>query len=76
MRGINQVIDKAILPKEPVKPNKIMNILVAAVLGMMIGLFIVFFIEYLDDKLKTTQDIETHLGIPVLGVVPTESIDG
>ena len=71
-----QVIDQAILPKEPVKPNKIMNVLVAAVLGMMIGLFIVFFIEYLDNKLKTAQDIETHLGLPVLGVVPTESIDG
>lgn len=71
-----QVIDEAILPKEPVKPNKIMNILVAAVLGMMIGLFVVFLIEYLDNKLKTTQDIEKHLGLNVLGVVPTESIEG
>ena len=71
-----QVIDKAILPKDAVKPNKMMNVLVAAVLGMMIGLFIVFLIEYLDNKLKTAQDIEKHLGLPVLGVVPTESIDG
>lgn len=70
-----QVIDEAILPKEPVKPNKIMNILVAAVLGIMIGLFVVFLIEYLDNKLKTTQDIEKHLGLNVLGVVPTESIE-
>ena len=70
-----QVIDKAILPKEPIKPNKIMNILVAAVLGIMIGLFVVFLIEYLDNKLKTTQDIEKHLGLNVLGVVPTESIE-
>ena len=71
-----QVIDQAILPKDPVKPNKIMNMVIAAVLGMMIGLFIVFLIEYLDNKLKTAQDIEKHLGLPVLGVVPTESIDG
>ena len=70
-----QVIDEAILPKESVKPNKIMNMAIAAVLGMMIGLFIVFLIEYLDNKLKTTQDIEKHLGLPVLGVVPIESID-
>ncbi len=70
-----QVIDKAIIPKEPVKPNKIMNILVAAIVGMMTGLFIVFLIEYLDNKLKTTQDIEKYLGLLVLGVVPTESID-
>ena len=71
-----QVIDPAILPKEPVKPKKIMNMVIAAILGMMIGLFIVFFIEYLDNKLKTIQDIEKHLGLPVLGVVPTESIEG
>ena len=37
-----QVIDKAILPDEAIKPNKMMNIAIAAVLGMMIGLFIVF----------------------------------
>ena len=46
-----QVIDKAILPQNPIKPNKIMNVAIAAVLGMMIGLFVVFLIEYLDNLL-------------------------
>ena len=46
-----QVIDKAILPQNPIKPNKMMNVLIAAVLGMMIGLFVVFLIEYLDNLL-------------------------
>ena len=69
-----EVIDKAITPKSPIKPNKIMNIAVAAVLGMMIGLFIVFLIEYLDNKIKTPQDIEKHLGLPVLGVIPNEDL--
>ena len=36
----------------------------------MIGLFIVFLIEFLDNKVKTPQDIERHLNIPVLGVIP------
>ena len=70
-----QVIDKAILPKDAVKPNKMMNIAIAAVLGMMIGLFIVFLIEYLDNKIKTPQDIEKHLGLSVLGVVPNEKLE-
>ena len=70
-----QVIDKAILPNDAVKPNKMMNVAIAAVLGMMIGLFIVFLIEYLDNKLKTPQDIEKHLGLPILGVVPNESLE-
>lgn len=71
-----RVIDNATLPKKPIKPNKVMNILIAAILGMMIGLFIVFLLEYLDNKLKTPQDIEKNLGIPMLGVVPSEKIGG
>ena len=70
-----QVIDKATLPKEPIKPNKVMNIIIAAVVGMMIGLFIVFLLENLDNKLKTPQDIDKYLGIQMLGVVPSEVID-
>ena len=69
-----QVIDNAILPKNAVKPNKMMNVLIAAVLGMMIGLFVVFLIEYLDNKMKTPQDIEKHLGLSVIGVIPNEDI--
>ena len=70
-----QVIDKAILPPNPIKPNKMMNVAIAAVLGMMIGLFIVFLLEYLDNKLKTPQDIEKHLGLSLLGVVPNEKLE-
>lgn len=70
-----QVIDKAILPENPIKPNKIMNVAIAAVLGMMIGLFVVFVLEYLDNKIKTPQDVEKHLGLPILGVIPNEKIE-
>ena len=69
-----QVIDKAALPKNPIKPNKVMNVLIAFVLGTMIGLFVVFLIEYLDNKMKTPQDIEKHLGLSVIGVIPNEDI--
>ena len=70
-----QVIDKAILPENPIKPNKVMNVLIAFVLGTMIGLFIVFLLEYLDNKIKTTQDIEKHLGLSVIGVIPMEIME-
>ena len=52
-----------------------MNMAIAAVLGAMIGLFVVFLIEYLDNKLKTPQDIEKYLGLSVLGVVPNEKLE-
>lgn len=67
-----EVIDKAQTPVNPVSPNKKMNILIAGVLGVMIGLFIIFIIEFLNTKIKTPQDIEKELGLPLLGVVPEE----
>lgn len=69
-----EVIDKAIVPEDPIKPNKVMNILIAAVLGIMIGLFIVFVLEYMDNKIKTPQDIEKYINLPILGVVPNENM--
>ena len=69
-----EVIDKAIVPENPIKPNKVMNILIAAVLGIMIGLFIVFILEYMDNKIKTPQDIEKYIGVPILGVIPNENM--
>ena len=69
-----EVIDKAIVPENPIKPNKVMNILIAAVLGIMIGLFIVFILEYMDNKIKTPQDIEKYINLPILGVIPNENM--
>ncbi|MGL6106241.1 YveK family protein [Romboutsia sp.] len=69
-----EVIDRAITPEVPVKPNKTMNVAISAVLGVMLGLFIVFLLEYLDNKIKTLQDIEKHLGLPILGVIPNENL--
>ena len=69
-----EVIDTAIVPTSPIKPNKMMNIIVAAVLGVMIGLFIIFIMEYMDNKLKKPEDIEKHLGLTLLGVIPNENI--
>lgn len=67
-----EVIDKAQIPVNPVSPNKKMNIAIAAVLGVMIGLFVIFLMEFLNTKIKTPQDIEKELGLPLLGVIPEE----
>ncbi|MEG0152643.1 MAG: Wzz/FepE/Etk N-terminal domain-containing protein [Cellulosilyticaceae bacterium] len=70
-----EVIDKAREPESPIKPRKIMNIAIAAVLGLMIGLFITFILEFLDKKMKTPDDIEKHLGLVTIGVIPNETIE-
>ena len=67
-----EVIDAAVEPINPIKPNKVMNVAIATVLGAMIGLFVVFILEYMDKKIKTPQDVEKHLGLTILGVVPNE----
>ena len=69
-----EVIDTAVLPQSPIKPNKVMNVAIATVLGLMIGLFVVFLLEYMDTKIKKPEDIEKHLGLPMLGVVPKENL--
>ena len=65
-----EVIDKAIMPQNPIKPNKKMNVLIAMVLGVMVSVFIIFLIEALNTKIKEAKDIEEKLGIPVFGIVP------
>lgn len=64
------VVDYATLPKGPVKPNKIMNTAIAAVLGEMIVLMIIFLKEYLDNTIKSEKDIDKYLGISVIGTIP------
>ena len=64
-----EVIDDAITPTSPIKPNKMMNIAISAVLAVMIGLFIIFLMEALDNKIKKPEDIEKCIGIPVLGTI-------
>ncbi len=64
-----QVIDTAVMPKGPVVPNKMMNLTISLLLGIVIGVSLVFLIEVLDNKIRTTEDVEKILGLPVLGTV-------
>lgn len=66
-----QVIDKAILPQFPTKPNKTMNTAIGFIFGMALGLGIVIFMEFLDDTLKTAEDVKEHLDMPVIGMIPS-----
>lgn len=52
-----------------VKPNELLNISVAAVVGLMLGVGLAFLREYLDTTIKTEQDVEELLGLPIIGIV-------
>lgn len=64
------VIDPAITPQSPIKPNKKLNVAIAGVLGMMIALGIIFLKEYLDNTIKSAADVEKYLQLPTLGAIP------
>lgn len=53
----------------PVKPNPMLNMAIAAVVGLMLGVGIAFLLEYLDTTIKTEQDVEDSLEWPILGLI-------
>lgn len=65
------ILSPAELPENPspVKPNKMLNMAIALVIGLMVGVGLAFLLEYLDTTIKTEQDVEELLGLPILGFV-------
>src|SRR5690606_19621051 len=65
------ILSPAVLPENPspVKPNKMLNMAIALVIGLMIGVGLSFLLEYLDTTVKTEQDVEELLGLPILGFI-------
>jgi capsular exopolysaccharide synthesis family protein len=64
------MIDAALLPNGPFTPNFPKNFLMSLIAGLMLGVLLAFLFEYLDDTLKRPDEIEKHLGIGVLGMIP------
>ena len=70
------IIDPAITPDRPVKPQKGKNLLLGLLIGCMLGLGLAFFREYLDDTLKDAEEIKRFLGIPLSASSPTSPQGG
>lgn len=54
----------------PIKPKPIVNIAIGLVIGIMAGIGLSCLFEFLDKTIKSSDDIDIHLGIPVLGSIP------
>jgi succinoglycan biosynthesis transport protein ExoP len=65
-----RIWEKAEKSDFPAKPNVPAYMALAAVVGLVIGVGLAFFIEYLDTSVKTLDDVERYLQIPVLAVIP------
>jgi succinoglycan biosynthesis transport protein ExoP len=54
------------------RPRVGLNLMLGAMVGLVLGLGLAFFIEYLDTSVKTMEDVESLLGVPVLAIIPKE----
>ena len=57
-------------PSYPVRPRVGLNLMLGGLVGLVVGLGLAFFIEYLDTSVKTMEDVENLLGLPVLAIIP------
>lgn len=65
-----RVLDDAINYTEPVKPKRILIVLVGMILGVIVGLAYAFIREFFNNTIKNTEEIERFSSIPIYGVIP------
>ncbi len=65
--SVKQVAEPASVPA---RPRVALNLALGALVGLVLGIGLAFFIEYLDTSIKTMEDVEALLGVPVLAIIP------
>jgi uncharacterized protein involved in exopolysaccharide biosynthesis len=65
-----RIIEAAVVPSLPVKPRKGLNLALGALVGLVLGLTLAFFREYMDDKVRTADQVERALGAAVFALIP------
>lgn len=68
-----QVVDNAVYPKRPSRPNKSLNFFLSVIFGVMGGVGIAFLVEYFDNTIKDAKEIETGIRLPSLGIIPLQT---
>lgn len=68
------VMSVALVPSNPVSPNKTLNVILGFLLGASVACAYAIVGLVFDDKFKTTEDIRKYTGLPTLAVVPIEPI--
>lgn len=65
-----RMIEEAVVPKVPVRPDKRANLMLSVAVGLVLGVGVAFGFEFMDKSIKTPEDVRRHLGLPILAVVP------
>lgn len=65
-----RIVEPAVPPARPAKPRKILNVALAVVVGLTLGVSLAFFVEYMDATVRTPEQVERALGVPILALIP------
>ena len=65
-----RIIDPAIIPEKPDRPDVVKNVAVASAVGVVLALGLIYLLEMLDYTFKKSEDVEKRLGLPILGTIP------
>lgn len=70
-----KITGAAVKPNQPIGPQRNRNILVAFLVSLAAGIGLAFLLDYLDDSIRSSDDIGRHLGLPTLALIPHQSPD-
>lgn len=67
-----RIVDPAITPRVPVFPRKMLNLLIGLIGGLVVGVMLAFVLDFFDQSVKNSEEMDSKLGLPFLGFVPYE----
>lgn len=65
-----RIVDRALVPRSPAGPERTKNVAVAFIFSLMLGVGLAFLVDWLNDTVTSSDDLEGQIGLPVLGVIP------
>ena len=66
-----RILERAVAPGGPLKPRNLQSLFLAALIGLAIGIGLIYALEFMDDSIRFPEDVVRSLGTPFLGLVPT-----
>ena len=70
LRNNLAVLDRAIVPSVPVRPRKLINLAVSMLMGLGLGIGVIFFLEYIDNTVRGAEQLSREFGVTTLAVIP------
>ena len=71
-----RITDYSTLPRYPIGPKRTQNILLSFLLSLVGGIGLALFVDYINNKIESVEDIDRYLQLPVLGVIPVFPLEG